>query len=280
MPERETKMKMSSDSDHEVMVSAAQAWSEIKGASQQLWPMWVTKIGPALAKARAEAMVLAKTNQPKGKGYNGNMSALLIEYKLNDIEQVTRADLLNIMERLDLVESWRDRQRQPESLNHPSVVWRQFKSSKDWKEAQVALGLEEDTPRAPKVKTKTDSGLSTDELANENPLAAKEIEVNDLRAKLDKANAKLKAARTEGIDRSVEAYERLPVSPELDLSTAEGRKKAIDSIVVALAPYDNELSLEFIRELHARFEQPEVQDNDRHSTAADRSRHHTDCPDH
>jgi hypothetical protein len=209
-------VRMRDEKDHDAMLGAAEAWREIKATSRQLWAKWTTVIGPALAKARAEAMYTAGANQPKGRGYNGAMSALLIVYGLDGIEQVTRADLLMITEHLDLVESWRSRQKQPESLNHPSTVWRQFEKSNDWKDAQVALGLKADEgpkPKAPKIKANDKKHFSADELANENPLAAKEIEVEDLKTKLAEANARLEAARTANIDRSVEAYERLPASP-------------------------------------------------------------------
>jgi hypothetical protein len=125
-------------------------------------------IGPGLVKARAEAQRIS--NASSGKGYNAAMGALLEEYGFgNALErrrsQVTRADLLRCMDYLTEIEKWRHdakasvllpverhrKHRYPDhtALNHPSVVWRQFKTSEDGKQAFKDRGIVPAKLRAP-----------------------------------------------------------------------------------------------------------------------------------
>jgi hypothetical protein len=181
-----------------------------------------------LAKARAEAMDVSGAAKPKGKGYNGAMSRLLIEYQLNDMEQVTRGDLLSTMEHLSLVESWRDKQKQRESLNHPTTVWRKFKNSNDWKEAQIALGLkpaeppENEDAAAPKKLDK--KHFAADELA--------EGDLAEAHERIREQEAELQAYRTENLNRSIDAGARLPDPPAFDLSGDASIEAAVSSFIV------------------------------------------------
>jgi hypothetical protein len=217
-------MKMRDESDHRAMLDAAKAWRKIKTTRQQLWLAWTTKVGPALVRARVEAMRNANTNQPKGKGYNQSMSALLIEYELDDMDQVTRADLLKIMEQLSAVERWHGKQAQRESLNHPTTVWRRFERSEDWEAIQISLGLKQptagDTDKAV-LKSLDAKHFTAKELATDDALAAKEHEIEELKSSLA-------AARIDSITRSVDAARRLPDPPAFDLSTDDGIKDATD----------------------------------------------------
>jgi hypothetical protein len=72
--------------------------------------------------------------------YNEAFSALLNEYRLDDIEQVARKDLFSIMDELGALNRWRDNQRDSTRLNHPTTVWRQFNKSDEHKAEQMARG--------------------------------------------------------------------------------------------------------------------------------------------
>jgi hypothetical protein len=201
-------MKMQDANDHRVMLDATKAWMKIKETGQQMWGDWTTKVGPALAKARAEAMRLAETNQPKGKGYSQSMSALLLEYRLDDIEQGARADLLKLMEHLSTVEQWRNKQGQRESLNHLTTVWRQFKNSEDWKALQMSLGLRQPDPPDPEgiaaLKKLDKKHLSAKELAD------KDAALANAHGRIQELESQLESARAQSLDRSIDAAMRLP----------------------------------------------------------------------
>jgi hypothetical protein len=117
---------MRDDDGHQAMLAAGKAWGKIKAAQAKVWSDWTMVIGPGLSKARAEAMAIAQTNQPMGRGYNTAMSGLLTEYKLDDMGETARAHILKIMDRLSDVEAWRAKQKDPADLNHPSRVWTKY----------------------------------------------------------------------------------------------------------------------------------------------------------
>jgi predicted transcriptional regulator len=124
-------MRMRDDDGHHAMQEAGKAWKRVKGHQTKLWSDWTMVIGPALMKARAEAMATAETptNRPIGRGYNTAMAGLLEEYGLADMNETARAHILKIMENLAAVEEWRAKQDDPEDLNHPSRVWLKFQRS-------------------------------------------------------------------------------------------------------------------------------------------------------
>ena len=132
-------MRMRDSEGHAAMLAAGKAWKRVDGVARQMWTDWTTKIGPGLVKARAEAMAIASTNKPEGKGYSMAMSGLLEEYGFGDTEEerrngaAARADLLKCMEHLSEIEIWRAKQRDLSGLNHPTIVWRHFKQSKEGK---------------------------------------------------------------------------------------------------------------------------------------------------
>jgi hypothetical protein len=171
------------------MQAAGEAWKKIKTRGARTWTEWTEVIGPGLVRARAEAQSIS--NAPSGKRYNTAMGALLEEYGFgNTVERfrskVERADLLHCMDYLTEIEEWRERakrsvlepierkqhQHYPShiALNHPTVVWRHFKASKDGKEAFKDRGIEPKL-RAPK---------NTDDLRQE--LAAKLAYIEELEA--------------------------------------------------------------------------------------------------
>jgi hypothetical protein len=144
-------------------------------------------VGPALVRARTEAMMIAGTNEPKGKGYSQAMSALLAEYRLDDIEQVARKDTFDIMQHLTAVERWRSKQRSPEALNHPTTVWRRFKGSDEYKAELMSTGEYKPTPaKTPREKPT---------LLEEN--VALKDQVRDLQGQLQERTDERDAARDE-----------------------------------------------------------------------------------
>jgi hypothetical protein len=122
-------MRMRDDDGHQAMLRCGKAWKRVKDHQTRLWSDWTMEIGPALMKARAEAMSVAETNRPIGRGYNAAMSGLLEEYGVADMSETARAHILKIMENLAAVEEWRAKQPDPDDLNHPSRVWQKFQRS-------------------------------------------------------------------------------------------------------------------------------------------------------
>jgi hypothetical protein len=162
-------MPIRDEDGHRAMQAAGKAWKAIKTGGAKTWREWTEVIGPGLVKARAEAQDIS--NASSGKGYNVAMGALLEEYGFgNALErhrsQVTRADLLHCMDYLTEIEKWRHdaeasvllpverhrKHRYPDHtvLNHPSVVWRRFKTSEDGKQAFKDRGVVPAKRRAPK----------------------------------------------------------------------------------------------------------------------------------
>jgi hypothetical protein len=122
-------MRMRDEAGHQAMLRCGKAWKRVKTHQTRLWSDWTLEIGPALMKARAEAMAIAETNRPIGKGYNTVMSGLLEAYEVNDMSETARAHILKVMENLAAVEEWRAKQPDPDDLNHPSRVWAKFHRS-------------------------------------------------------------------------------------------------------------------------------------------------------
>jgi len=122
-------MRMRDESGHQAMLRCGKAWKRVKTHQTRLWSDWTLEIGPALMKARAEAMSIAETNRPIGRGYNTAMAGLLEEYDVNDMSETARAHILKVMENLAAVEEWRVNQPDPDDLNHPSRVWQKFHRS-------------------------------------------------------------------------------------------------------------------------------------------------------
>jgi hypothetical protein len=120
---------MRDEAGHQAMLRCGKAWKRVKSHQTKLWSDWTMEIGPALMKARAEAMHLAGTNQPMGRGYNTAMSDLLKEYEVDDMSETARAHILKIMANLAAVEEWRANQKDPGDLNHPSRVWQKYQRS-------------------------------------------------------------------------------------------------------------------------------------------------------
>ena len=130
--------KMRDPEGHRAMQAAGKAWRAIKITSMRTWTDWTQVVGPGLMKAREEALSVSDSKAPIGSAYNKAMGALLQEYGFGDAlerkrSEVTRADLLHCMDHLKEIKTWLRRYPDQTVLNHPSVVWRRFKASKDGK---------------------------------------------------------------------------------------------------------------------------------------------------
>jgi hypothetical protein len=214
-------------------------------------------IGPGLVKARAEAQRIS--NASSGKGYNAAMGALLEEYGFgNALErrrsQVTRADLLRCMDYLKEIEKWRHdakasvllpverhrKHRYPDHtvLNHPSVVWRQFKTSEDGKQAFKDRGIVPAKLRAPK------------------PTADLKRDLEQARARIEELKEELEAARFLGPVAEATAARLTEADAQADQQGRSTRAEIdwVRGAYVALFPVDPEArraELETLRrELH------------------------------
>jgi hypothetical protein len=178
---------MRDEDGHKAMLAAGKKWREVKASAKRMWSDWTTVIGPGLVKARAEAMALAHTNKPAGKGYNTQMSGLLVEYHLDDMEGVARNDTMAIMEHLASVENWRSKQPNRERLNHPTNVWRGYKASDDYKAVLMERG--EYKPKSEKAPHEKPTLL-------EEAVALRD-QVKDLSGRIEEAEQERDLARDE-----------------------------------------------------------------------------------
>jgi hypothetical protein len=165
---------MRDEDGHQAMLETGRAWRRIKKGQQRLWRDWTLVIGPGLMKARAEAMAIAGTNQPKGRGYNTAMADLLHEYQVDDMGETARAHIFKIMEHYAEVEEWRAKQKDPGDLNHPSRVWLKFQRSAQQQDERDAERAE---PKPSKSKQTEDA------------LAWALEEIEELKAQIDRQRA-------------------------------------------------------------------------------------------
>ena len=86
--------------------------------------------------AHTEAMSVAETNRPIGRGYNTVMSGLLEAYGVDDMSETARAHILKVMENFAAVEEWRTNQPDPDDLNHPSRVWQRTQQERAQRRAE------------------------------------------------------------------------------------------------------------------------------------------------
>jgi hypothetical protein len=255
---------------HRVMLAAGKAWKAIKTSGAKTWREWTEVIGPGLVKARAEAQSIS--NASSGKGYNTAMGRLLEEYGFgNALErhrsQVTRADLLHCMDYLTEIEKWRHdakasvllpverhrKHRYPDHtvLNHPSVVWRQFKTSEDGKQALKDRGIAPTKPRAPKPTTDLKRDLDQANARNEE--LKEELEAARFLGRVtEAAAAQLTEADAQAYQQERSRLVRALIEADLGITRAEIER--IRRAYVALLPVDPEArraELEALkRELH------------------------------
>lgn len=115
-------------SDAQLMKDAAATHARLLARHGLDWADWVT-IGRGLQPARQIAMQQAATNRPIGTRYNAAFKTILVEQGLDKIAKNERSCILQVMDKLDLVQTWReslpDEHRQ--RLNNPVIVWSGFR---------------------------------------------------------------------------------------------------------------------------------------------------------
>jgi N6-adenosine-specific RNA methylase IME4 len=110
---------------HERCLAASKQVQEFNKTSRASWHGWITITGPALIDCETTAK---QRKLERGGRYETHMSVLLKLYRLDDehFDHTARADLIHIMKNLQAVSEWRIRQPNPEILNNPTTVWRNF----------------------------------------------------------------------------------------------------------------------------------------------------------
>jgi N6-adenosine-specific RNA methylase IME4 len=110
---------------HRRCLAAAKQVEEFNKTARASWHGWITITGPALIDCETTAQ---QRKIERGGRYEAHMSVLLKLYRLDDqhFDHTARADLIHIMKNLAAVSEWRSRQPNPEILNNPTTVWRNF----------------------------------------------------------------------------------------------------------------------------------------------------------
>jgi hypothetical protein len=118
------------DKQRQVCTAGSKAWVRLK--KNKTWSDWLA-VGAALQVGREWAMRSAGVNKPEGKGYNQCFGEWLTEYGLDDMDKGDRSRLFNVMDNLPAIEEYRKTLTTTErlKLNHPSTVWRKWKSSQE-----------------------------------------------------------------------------------------------------------------------------------------------------
>jgi hypothetical protein len=117
--------RLADPQQHQRCLAASKQVEEFNKTSRASWHGWITITGPALIDCETTAQ---QRKLERGGRYEGHMSVLLKLYKLDDdhFDHTARAHLIHIMKNLNAVSEWRIRQPNPEILNNPTTVWRNF----------------------------------------------------------------------------------------------------------------------------------------------------------
>jgi hypothetical protein len=98
-----------------------QAWARLQDC--ETWEDWKL-VGGAITAGREHAMRAAQTNKPEGSHYNKEFGAWLRVRGFADLEATTRKRLLQCMENIAAIETWRETLEVGKRLkwNHPATV--------------------------------------------------------------------------------------------------------------------------------------------------------------
>jgi hypothetical protein len=116
------------DGEQSTIRHGQQAWHRL--GQDHSWEDW-KQVGAAIGIGRRRAMREAAVNRPVGCRYNVLFAAWLNEFGFDNLDKADRSRLFAVMDNLDKIEAWRatltltERRR----LNHPSAVFRKWKSS-------------------------------------------------------------------------------------------------------------------------------------------------------
>lgn len=111
------------------------------------------QIGQSLNDAQQAAMILANTNNPKGRAYNDAYKMIGEEVPdLVNINKTTRSHAIEMAKQREAVEAWHATLplNIQQEVNHPSTVWRRFSkrnaatTNDDNKEKPVTLSQKKD----------------------------------------------------------------------------------------------------------------------------------------
>ena len=125
LPPDSNQTRIADPEQHRRCLAASKQVEEFNKTSRASWHGWITVTGPALIDCETTAH---QRKIERGGRYEAHMSVLLKLYRLDDqhFDHTARADLIHIMKNLDAVSDWRSIQPNPEILNNPTTVWRNF----------------------------------------------------------------------------------------------------------------------------------------------------------
>jgi hypothetical protein len=112
--------------EHAYCIKAGAAVKRYRETSRLSWRDWTKLIGPAMVMCRKKAQ---ERMGKFGRRYEEHMNVLIDYYGLEDITGNDRSALLYIMDHLDEVNEWRDKQYGRDNLNNPQVVLRGMRKS-------------------------------------------------------------------------------------------------------------------------------------------------------
>jgi hypothetical protein len=117
------------------------AWKKIKQTNIESYEVWM-QLAESFQSGRSWAMAEAKTNKPKGSGYNRQMGDWLYEFELTDVDPSDRARLLNYLEHRDEIEAYFTGIELDFKAYHPATLFKKWKAATQPKK-----------PRQPKAET-------------------------------------------------------------------------------------------------------------------------------
>jgi hypothetical protein len=116
------------DQAQATILRAQQAWHRLRHA--QTWEDW-KEVGAALLIGRSGVMHDVSVNRPIGRRYNAAFATWLKKFDFENLDKADRSRLFGVMDHLQDIEAWRATLTPSERLrlNHPSAVWRKWKSA-------------------------------------------------------------------------------------------------------------------------------------------------------
>lgn len=183
---------LSDPAEHQASHQAAVAWNALKKAAARTLPDW-ERVGRGFLAGRSWAMreagIPAGTNALAdyrlGRIYNEKFGEWLRAYKLDDIDQAARTNILKLMDN-PVVLAWRN--GQPEAkrqhLNHPTTIMRAYARAQAAKSAShPEKKAEDETKKSSTRETALDAmrdklDIQTAELAKMKIAANKRCDVD------------------------------------------------------------------------------------------------------
>jgi hypothetical protein len=127
------------------------AWRKLQQSVATNYAQWMA-LGEAFASGRDWAMAAAKTNQPKGAGYNQQMGDWLAEFELTEFDASDRARLLKFMDNRGAIEMWLEDNPKLRLLQ-PTTIVRKWLAATQPKTPKAATAAKLALPSATKPQT-------------------------------------------------------------------------------------------------------------------------------